>query len=89
MTAYFEQLIDALVYELYFPEEFSNDVRSPLHALLSAELPVLNKLGSNKLSGLRELYQRLYATDHPVRRMAFFLAGIETVRVIEAKSKWQ
>ncbi|RAL68828.1 protein of unknown function DUF450 [Dehalococcoides mccartyi] len=89
MTAYFEQLIDALVYEIYFPEEFSDSGKSPIHLLTQAQLPVLKELKGDKASILRDIFQRLYATDHPVRSMLFFLDSLETVRVIEAKSKMQ
>lgn len=89
MTAYFEQLIEALVYEMYFPEEFTGSNKSPNHLLTQAQLPTLKGLKGDKTSNLRDLFQRLYATDHPVRSMIFFLNSLETVRVIEAKSKLQ
>lgn len=89
MTAYFEQLIDALVYEMYFPEEFKDSSKSPGLLLTQAQLPLLNEFGGNKTSFLQETFQRLYATDHPVRSMVFFLDSLETIRTIEAKSKMQ
>lgn len=89
MTAYFEQLIDALVYEMYFPEEFKDSTKSPNLLLNRAQLPLLNELRGNKTSALQDLFRRLYATDHPVRSMVFFLDSLETIRTIEAKSKMQ
>jgi len=89
MTAYFEQLIDALVYEMYFPEEFADSGRSPSHLLTREQLPDIKELKGDKASTLRDLFWRLYATDHPVRSMIFFLDTLETVRAIEAKSKLQ
>ena len=87
MTAYFEQLIDALVYEMYFPEEFVDSSKSPSQLLIKEQLPAISELKGDKASNLRKLFRRLYATDHPVRSMIFFLDTLETVRAIEAKSK--
>ena len=87
MTAYFEQLIDAVVYEIYFPEEFQDPSKSPIRLLSEAQLPTFKELRGDKNSNLNDIFHHLYATDHPVRSMLFFLDTIETVRVIEAKSK--
>jgi hypothetical protein len=87
MTAYFEQLIDALVYEVYFPEEFADSDKSPSYLLIQEQLPVIKELKGDKTSNLRDLFRRLYASDYPVRSMVFFLDKLETIRAIEAKSK--
>ncbi|MBA7469633.1 hypothetical protein ES707_04906 [subsurface metagenome] len=87
MTVYFEQLIDSLVYEIYFPEEFKDSEKSPVHLLAQAQLPAIKELKDENASILRGIFQKLYATDHPVRSMIFFLDRLETVRAIEAKSK--
>ena len=89
MTAYFEQLIDALVYEMYFPEEFKGTRKSPNHLLALEQLPVIKDLKGDKASIMRDIFRRLHATDHPVRSMLFFLDTLETVRTIETKSKLQ
>lgn len=89
MAAYFEQLIDALVYELYFPEEFSGRDKQPSRLLNPTQLPYLKELRGNKITALGELFQTLYDRNHPVRGLVFFLDTIETVRIIEAKSKPQ
>ncbi len=87
MTAYFEQLIDALVYEMYFPEEFAASGKSPSSLITQEHLPIIKELKGDKASSLLDLFRRLYATDHPIRSMIFFLDTLEAVRVIEAKSK--
>ena len=86
MTAWFEQLIDALVYELYFPEEFlALDTRVSV-ALLAVELPRPESLGDSPATSLAGLFNILYAATHPVRRAAFFVDSIPAVRVIEDKA---
>ncbi len=87
MTAYYEQLIDGLVYELYFPEAFlALDQR--LSGLLTAQaLPTLHEIENNIKSGLEELFKRLYEPEGDVRRAVFFLDTIEAVRVIEEQSR--
>ena len=81
-SAYFEQLIDALVYELYFPEEFTVSERS-LHTLLSSErFPT-----PDAMKGVMTFFDRLFDSEHPVRQALFFLDSSETVQVIESKSR--
>lgn len=84
MSAWFEQLIDALVYELYFPEEFSHETRIS-SALSSLDLPQLLG-GDAPLSTLGIFFHTLYAPEHPVRRAAFFIDALPAVRVIEGKA---
>lgn len=86
MTAWFEQLIDALVYELYFPEEFSTQDTRVSAALSSVELPSLESLGGSPSTSLASLFNTLYAPTHPVRRAVFFVDTIPAVRVIEGKA---
>lgn len=87
MTAYFEQLIDILVYEMYFPEELSDSKKLPSRVLTQEQLPSFRDLRGNKTNALRELFEKIYEPRHPVRSLAFFMDTLETVRVIEAKSK--
>lgn len=87
MVAFFEQLIDALVYEMYFPEEFNEPDKRPSSLLTPEVLPDINSLRGNKTAALRELFHRLYDPSHPVRALVFFLDTVETVRVIDAKTK--
>ncbi len=84
MTAWFEQLIDALVYELYFPEEFSeeNRVSTPLMAV---DLPELAE-GDTPFEVLTRFFNTAYAPEHPVRRALYFVDTVPSVRVIEDKA---
>jgi hypothetical protein len=85
MTAWFEQLIDALVYELYFPEEFSSEVRVSV-PLSDLDLPRLSKGAKRPSATLEALFDMIYAPDHPVRRAAFFIDTLPSVRVVEGKA---
>ncbi len=84
MAAWFEQLIDALVYELYFPEEFTAENRVSA-ALASLDLPLLED-GRAPLATLGVFFNTLYVPEHPVRRAAFFIDTLPSVRVIEGKA---
>ena len=86
-SVYFEQLIDALVYELYFPEEFK-----------SAQKPVCSEIGkliqftneqSNKerLAVIQREFDRLYDPKHPVRNAVGTLDSIEVVRTVQEALK--
>jgi adenine-specific DNA-methyltransferase len=84
MTAWFEQLIDACVYELYFPEEFAKGNCVSV-ALSATELPKLVK-GEAPSITLESFFETTYAPAHPVRRAAFFIDTLPMVRVIEGKT---
>lgn len=84
MAAWFEQLIDALVYELYFPEEFTPETRVSI-ALAALGLPSL-KDGKTPLEALGIFFNTLYAPEHPVRRAVYFIDTLPSVRVIEGKA---
>lgn len=84
MAAWFEQLIDALVYELYFPEEFSPENRAST-ALASVKLPPL-EAGRAPLASLTVFFNTLYAPEHPVRRAVYFIDTLPSVRIIEGKA---
>jgi hypothetical protein len=85
--SFFEQLIDALVYEMYFPEEFMSAEKRPSQLLAAAQLPALEELSGDKTEALQTLFSRIYNPSHPVRAMVFFLDSLETIRIVEAKSK--
>lgn len=86
MTSWFEQLIDALVYELYFPEEFSSPESRVSIALGGITLPKSENLGNRPSQTLSNLFDALHDPNHPVRRASFFVDSIAPVRVIEGKA---
>lgn len=86
MISYYEQLIDSVVYELYFPEEF--DSKQSMTELLSKEnLLPLAQIKGDKAKALKETFEGLYKPEHPVRKGLYFLDTVEAVRVIEDHAK--
>lgn len=85
MLKYFEQIINGLVYELYFPEDLHAHDFAFADPLQSENLPALDDIQDNKLEALRAIFQRLYAQDHPIRRNLFLLDTVPVIRIIEGK----
>jgi TaqI-like C-terminal specificity domain/Eco57I restriction-modification methylase len=86
LEGYFEQWINALVYELFFPEELH---AADLHFFDIAQdtgLSPLSDTPGRELSYLRDLFEQLYIPDHRLRRSLFALDSIEEVRVIQGKA---
>lgn len=82
----YEQLINGLVFELFFPDE--------LHAANIRLFDACEQAGVGKLANLKdkalvtaatELAGRIFATDHPIYAMLFDLQALEVVRIIEGK----
>ena len=87
MAPYFEQLLNALIYELFFPEEIH---RESLHFfdLIQAEaLPELEKLTqSERLSCVQRIFQTTYASKHKLRQALYRLSSLDLVRIVEGKA---
>lgn len=82
----FEQLINGLVFELYFPDE--------LHAANIRLFDACEAAGISKLVGLErnvlaltahELASAMFANDHPIYAMLFDMQALEVVRIIEGR----
>ncbi len=86
MVSYFEQLIDALVYELYMPDEIHTAGKQFFAPLIAERLPALDEIKGDKLATLRQIFERLYDRNHIIRQNIFFLDTIESVRIIEGKA---
>lgn len=86
-SAYFEQLIDALVYELYFPDELKAAGKAILPHL--GELtPITDEMSDEeKLAIIQREFDRLYDPRHPVRNIIETLDSVEVVRTIREALK--
>lgn len=82
----FEQLINGLVFELFFPDD--------LHRANIRLFDACEKAGIGKLAGLKdktlvsaanELAERIFATGHPIYAMLFDLQALDVVRIIEGR----
>lgn len=84
---YFEQLIDGLVYELYFPEEIQAAGKEILPHL--GELPPIDDSMSEeaKLAIIQQEFDRLYDPRHPVRNHLETLDSVPVVQTIREALK--
>jgi len=85
MLGYFEQIIDALVYELYLPDELHAADKRFFEPLTAERLPSLADHEGNELQVISKLFKRLSNVNHPVRKNLYFLDNLESIRIIEGK----
>ena len=87
ILGYFEQLLNALVYELYFGDELHEAGLSTFELVSRSQPPVPAALPTAaRLTQLREYFTTIYHVDHPIRRTLHALQSLETIRIIEGKS---
>jgi hypothetical protein len=87
MLAYWEQILNGLVYELYFPQELHGAGLRVFDLVAQANLPEIGKLAeSKKLPALREKFQQLYDNNDPLRIALDKLQTLDVVRIIEGKA---
>lgn len=87
MPGYFEQIINGLVYELFFADELHRAGLHPFQLVAAAKLPALDNIPeADRLATLRELFERLHDTKHPLRGCLHDLGSLETVRIIEGRA---
>ena len=86
MVKYFEQIIDGLVYELYLTDELHSAGKYFSKPLLDEKLPSIEDMADDKISALRDIFERLFDKKHPVRKNLFFLDSLEIIRIIEGKT---
>lgn len=86
MLAYWERVLNGLVYELYFPSELHAAGLHIFDLVAKAELGTVDLLDDcDSIPALRESFGELYDPSHPLRIALDKLQTIDTVRVIEAK----
>jgi hypothetical protein len=83
MSFYFEQLIDGMVYELYFENEIKQagcDILKYLNDLpeIKDEMP-----DEEKMQIIKKVFNKLYDKDSPVRKNLFFMDTVEEVAIIK------
>lgn len=84
---YFEQVIDGMVYELYFPELLKKQKREIIQHL--GELPeITDEMNeAKKLEIIRSVFNRLNDKNHPVKTNLFYMDSIPEIRIIEGKDE--
>ena len=84
LAGYFEQWVNALIYELFFPEPLH---AAGLHFFRLAEAAELEALAEMKpgteLSRLRAKFEQVHQSSHTLRQNLLALESIEEVRIIE------
>ena len=87
MIAYFEQWMNGLVYELFFPEDLHARKLNLFDETARLNPPDLAKLScASKMERLGELFEKAYASNAPLRGSLFDLRSLELVRIIEEAS---
>lgn len=89
VTSFYEEVINALVYELLFPEELHSAGLNFFSLVEDARLPTVNSLPSSneaRLQGLFDLFLKLQMAGHPLRIALARLQTLDLVRIIEDKS---
>lgn len=82
----YEQLINGLVFELFFPDDLHAANIRLFDACEQAGVTKLAKLqGSALAKAAEQLAATIFANDHPIYAMLFDLQGLEVVRIIEGK----
>lgn len=82
----FEQLINGLVFELFFPDDLH---RAKIHLFDACEKAGISKLVRLEdrvlAAAANELSERIFATSHPIYAMLFDLQALDVVRIIEGR----
>lgn len=101
MLAYWERILNGLVYELYFPEEVRGSLKGSLFDLVEAaglpkvEQTILSAVPAGLtdtnvcatfLPRLRQKFEELHDGAHPLRRALDHLQTLETIRIIEGRT---
>jgi hypothetical protein len=83
-SSFFERLIDAMVYELYFPEIIKKSGCEVLKYI--SNLPTLNQDNEEQnLKIIDEVYRELTNPKHPIRAALLKLLNVEEVNIIEGR----
>ena len=87
MPTYFEQIIDGMVYELYFPELIKKHKREIIQHL--GELPEFTDKMSDeqKMKICKTVFNRLNDREHAVRVNLFYMSSIPEIAIIEGKNE--
>lgn len=81
MPVYFEQIIDGLVYELYFEDILKENDRTIREHL--GHLPAIDGSDKEKMQIVKEVFNRFDDLEHPIRNNLFYLTSIPEIKEIE------
>ena len=87
MLAYWERILNGLVYELYFPDEVHGAGLHLFDLTAAAKIPDAAKIPEpERLPRLRALFETLHDGSHPLRIALDKLQTLDTIRIIEGKA---
>lgn len=87
MVAYWERVLNGLVYELYFPDELHAAGLRLFDLAAAAEFPDVTQLPEPaRLKTLRAKFEELADAAHPLHRALDKLATLDTICIIEGKA---
>jgi adenine-specific DNA-methyltransferase len=87
MLAYWERILNGLVYELYFPDEVHAAGLHLFDLTAAAKIPDVAKIPEpERLPRLRALFETLHDGSHPLRIALDKLQTLDTIRIIEGKA---
>ena len=83
IAKYFEEIIDASVFELYFPNELKSANKEILKHLIDLK-PITDEISDEEnLAIIQSEFERLYDPNHPLRNAIETLDSVEEVRIIK------
>jgi hypothetical protein len=87
LVQFFEQVINSIVYELYFEQELKQSNKEVLKHLTDLK-PINDEMEEEeKLAIIQAEFERLYHPEHPVRFAVETIDSIEEVRIIKEALK--
>ena len=89
MRDYYEEILNALVYELYLPEDLQTAGLHFFDLVTASYLPRVDRAPRDhaaQLAALRSKFEELYAPSHPLRAALQKLHTLDPVRIIEGKA---
>lgn len=82
-SSFFDQLLDAMVFELYFENEIKKAGRDVLKHLTNLT-PITDDMTDNeKMEIITRTFNELYDKNHPVRQNLYYMDTIEEVRIVK------
>ncbi|MFI5069968.1 MAG: TaqI-like C-terminal specificity domain-containing protein [Terriglobales bacterium] len=85
-ASYFEQLLNGLVYELFFEQELHAEKLFLFEYLEQVGPPKLGQFPKAKQKPIiNEFYEKIADLNHPIRSCLFSLRSLEVVRIIEGE----
>lgn len=85
--AFYDQLLNAVVYELFFPEELQSANKQIVPHLSDLKDIRDDMSNEEKLAIIQSEFERLYDPNHPVRNNLETLDSVEEVRIIKEALK--